>query len=109
MLSLTIDDKKQILTKFEVDREKRDVRLRTSGFFASKTVGLDLDPLQAMDNYGMRDEQEKCFQLQKGAARTGSHSLLVGVRQAWQDVHMLRRPHPCLVCQIGMGIQRLPA
>lgn len=66
MLSLTIDDKKQILTKFEVDREKRDVRLRTSGFFASKTVGLDLDPLQAMDNYGMRDEQEKCFQLQKG-------------------------------------------
>lgn len=66
MLSLTIDDKEHTLTKFEVDREKRDVRLKTSGFFASKTIGLDLNPMQAMNNYGMRDEQEKCFQLQKG-------------------------------------------
>lgn len=66
LLTLTVDDKKHTLTKFEVDSEKRDVWLRTSGFFASKTVGLDLDPMQAMDNYGMRDEQEKCFQLQKG-------------------------------------------
>lgn len=66
MLSLTIDDKEHVLAKFEVDKEKRDVRLRTAGFFASKTIGLDLNPLQAMDNYGMRDEQEKCFQLQKG-------------------------------------------
>ena len=40
--------------------------LLTAGFFASKTIGLDFDPLQAMNNYGMRDEQEKCFALQKG-------------------------------------------
>lgn len=66
MLSLTIDDEKHVLAKFEVDKEKRETRLRTSGYFASKTIGLDLDPLQAMDNYGMRDGQEKCFQLQKG-------------------------------------------
>ena len=39
---------------------------RTAGFFASKTVGVDFDPLQAKHNYGMRDEQEKCFALQKG-------------------------------------------
>ena len=40
--------------------------LLTAGFFASKTLGVDFDPLQAKDNYGMRDEQEKCFALQKG-------------------------------------------
>lgn len=40
--------------------------LTTAGFFASKTIGLDMTPLQAMESYGMRDEQEKCFQLQKG-------------------------------------------
>lgn len=34
------------------------MRLRTSGFFASKTIGLDLNPMQAMDNYGIRDDQE---------------------------------------------------
>ena len=49
-----------------VNEEKKDVMLLTAGFFASKTFGVDFDPLQAMDNYGMRDEQEKCFGLQKG-------------------------------------------
>ena len=38
----------------------------TSGFFASKTLGLDLDPMEARSRYGMRDEQEKTFMLQKG-------------------------------------------
>ncbi|MCQ2166565.1 MAG: hypothetical protein MJY49_03930 [Bacteroidales bacterium] len=40
--------------------------LLTAGFFASKTLGVDFDPLQAKNNYGMRDEQEKCLALQKG-------------------------------------------
>lgn len=66
MLVLEMDGKSHVLTGFEVDRGKRDTRLRTSGFFASKTIGMDLTPLQALDNYGMRDEQEKCFQLEKG-------------------------------------------
>ena len=66
MLNLTIDPKKHILKKCEVNMEKRDIRLRTAGFFASKTIGVDMTPLEAMNNYGMRDEQEKCFQLQKG-------------------------------------------
>ena len=66
MLVLEVDPKKHGLKKFEVNADKRDVRLRTSGFFASKTIGVDMTPLEAMDNYGMRDEQEKCFQLQKG-------------------------------------------
>lgn len=66
MLKLTVDEKTQKLNGFEVDVEKRNTRLQTSGFFASKTIGLDLTPMEAMANYGMRDEQEKCFQLQKG-------------------------------------------
>ena len=66
LLTLAIDEKTHTLTDFYVNTEKRDTRLRTSGFFASKTIGLDLNPIEAMDNYGMRDEQEKCFQLQKG-------------------------------------------
>ncbi len=41
-------------------------RLLTFGFLASKTFGLNLGPLKAKDNYGMRDEQEKMFGLQKG-------------------------------------------
>lgn len=38
--------------------------LEHTGFFAGKTIGVDFDPLQAMNNYGMCDEQEKCFELQ---------------------------------------------
>lgn len=66
MLGLTIDPKCNMPERHEVNTEKRDVRLRTSGFLASKTIGVDMTPLEAMDNYGMRDEQEKCLQLQKG-------------------------------------------
>ena len=54
------------VSSYSVNEEKKDVMLLTAGFFASKTFGVDFDPLQAMDNYGMRDEQEKCFGLQKG-------------------------------------------
>lgn len=66
LLKLDVDGKNHTLNGFSVNAEKRDARLRTSGFFASKTIGLDMNPIEAMDNYGMRDEQEKCFQLQKG-------------------------------------------
>jgi len=55
------------IASFEVNREKQDALLLTAGFFASKTIGVDLDPLAARDNYGMRDEQEEAFALQKGA------------------------------------------
>ena len=42
------------------------VHTLTSGFFAGKTLGLDLDPMEAKSRYGMLDEQEKTFMLQKG-------------------------------------------
>lgn len=65
MLNITFNDDGTIKS-FAVNREKADSMLLTAGFFASKTIGVDFDPLQAKDNYGMRDEQEKAFALQKG-------------------------------------------
>lgn len=54
------------VASYTVNEQKKDTMLQTAGFFASKTVWVDFTPLEAMDNYGMRDEQEKCFGLQKG-------------------------------------------
>lgn len=65
LLKLNFDDSGHILS-CEPVQEKIDRKLLTSGFFASKTLGLDLNPMQARDTYGMRDEQEKVFSLQKG-------------------------------------------
>jgi transposase len=39
---------------------------RASGFFANMTIGLDMDSMQALHAYGLRDEQEKYFQQMKG-------------------------------------------
>ncbi len=98
------------IASFEVNREKQDALLLTAGFFASKTVGVDLDPLAARDNYGMRDEQEKAFALQKGAlgqdrlrtwSETGKHGRMfitfIGlilasyVRATWKETSFSRR------------------
>lgn len=54
------------LRSFEVDADAVRKATLTSGFFASKTLGLDLNPMEAKSNYGMRDEQEKTFMMQKG-------------------------------------------
>ena len=65
LLSISFGEDKSVKS-YEVDRGKMETMMLTSGFFASKTFGLDLDPLKAKANYGMRDEQEKMFGLQKG-------------------------------------------
>ena len=65
LLNLIFNENDSIAS-YKVNQEKVDNMLLTAGFFASKTIGLNLDPLAAKDNYGMRDEQEKCFSLQKG-------------------------------------------
>ena len=62
-ISFNADDS---IKAYAVNQKKFDTMLLTAGFFASKTIGVDFDPLHAMNNYGMRDEQEKCFALQKG-------------------------------------------
>ena len=65
LLEITFNDDDTVKS-YTVNQKKVDAMLLTAGFFASKTIGVDFNPLQAMDNYGMRDEQEKCFALQKG-------------------------------------------
>ena len=65
MLTLAFNEDNTIAS-FEENAEKKASMLLTAGFFASKTLGVDFDPIQAKNNYGMRDEQEKCFALQKG-------------------------------------------
>lgn len=51
---------------YEVDDDAVNKATLTSGFYARKTLGLDLSPLEARSQYGMRDEQEKTFMMQKG-------------------------------------------
>ena len=101
------------IKSYGVNQKKLDTMLLTAGFFASKTIGVDFDPLQTMDNYGMRDEQEKCFALQKGPLghdrlRTWSEGgkrgrmliYFVGliltsyVRSVWQRDEVLRKRFP---------------
>lgn len=54
------------IRSFEVDKDAVKKATLTSEFFASKTLGLDRDPMEARSRYGMWDEQEKTFMLQKG-------------------------------------------
>lgn len=65
LLTLAFDKRHRLLSH-TLNKEKYGSKLLRSGFFANKTVGVDLTPLQALDTYGMRDEQEKCFALEKG-------------------------------------------
>ena len=65
LLSINFGKDKSVRS-YEVNRDKMEAMMLTSGFFASKTFGVDFDPLKAKDNYGMRDEQEKMIGLQKG-------------------------------------------
>lgn len=109
MLDITFNDDDTIKS-YGVNQKKLDTMLLTAGFFASKTIGVDFDPLQAMNNYGMRDEQEKCFALQNGPFghdRLGTWSeggkkgrmfiYFVGlilasyVRSVWQSNEVLRK------------------
>ena len=109
LLELAFNDDDSVKS-YAVNQKKLDTLLLTAGFFASKTIGVDFDPLQAIDNYGMRDEQEKCFALQKGplghdrlrawsegGKRGRMFIYFVGlvlasyVRSVWQKDDMLRK------------------
>ena len=49
MLKLTFNEDSTIAS-FEENAEKKASMLLTAGFFASKTLGVDFDPLQAKNN-----------------------------------------------------------
>ncbi|HCC85182.1 MAG TPA: hypothetical protein DEQ06_01065 [Porphyromonadaceae bacterium] len=46
------------LVAFTVNEKKVDNARRASGFFANMTLGVDMDPMQALDAYGLRDEHK---------------------------------------------------
>lgn len=60
-------NKRGTIKSFTENEDKITHKRLTMGFHAIKTVfQKDLAPLEARRRYGLRDEQEKCFELQKG-------------------------------------------
>ena len=55
----------KILTGYRRDEEAISRARKTAGFFALMTLAKDLDPLQALEQYELRDEQEKYFSQMK--------------------------------------------
>lgn len=58
---VSYDKKDRKLISFSLDEKKIENVKKTSGFFGYITLGLDYTALQALDAYGLRDEQEKYF------------------------------------------------
>lgn len=54
------------LASYELNTKKVEEERLVSGFYANVTHKLDLSPMQALDAYSLRDEQEKYFEQQKG-------------------------------------------
>ena len=54
------------LIAFTINEKKVDNARRASGFFANMTLGVEMGPMQALNAYGLRDEQEKYFRQMKG-------------------------------------------
>jgi hypothetical protein len=54
------------LVSYELNTKKVEEARLSSGFYANVTHKLDLNPMQALDAYSLRDEQEKLFEQQKG-------------------------------------------
>jgi hypothetical protein len=54
------------LVSYELNTKKVEEARLSSGFYANVTHRLDLNPMQALDAYSLRDEQEKLFEQQKG-------------------------------------------
>ena len=97
LLSINCNKDKSIKS-YEVNRDKMETMLLTSGFFASKTFGVDFDSLKGKDNYGMRDEQEKNDRTSERVARAGQVPHVVGNSEAGAYVHLLHRTHSGLAC-----------
>lgn len=54
------------LVSFSLNENKVFRAKRAAGFFANATLGLDKTALEALEAYGLRDEQEKYFSQMKG-------------------------------------------
>ncbi len=64
--TVRIKDDDRTLVSYELNTKKVEEAKLSSGFYANVTHRLDLNPMQALDAYSLRDEQEKLFEQQKG-------------------------------------------
>lgn len=63
--NIEYDRNTRIISSFSLNEKKVARAIRTSGFYAIATLGMDLTAMQAWELYGLRDEQEKYFQQMK--------------------------------------------
>lgn len=61
-----ISDKDRTIISFELNEKKVEEAKLTSGFFANVTHATDFSAMEALEAYGLRDEQEKYFEQKKG-------------------------------------------
>ena len=64
--TVRIKDDDRTLASYELNTKKVEEARLSSGFYANVTHRLDLNPMQALEAYSLRDEQEKLFEQQKG-------------------------------------------
>lgn len=64
--TVTLKGDDRTLISYELNTKKVEEARLASGFYANVTHKLDLTPMQALDAYSLRDEQEKYFEQQKG-------------------------------------------
>ncbi len=90
---VSYDKKDRKLLSFSLDEKKIENVKKTSGFFGYITLGLDYTaPLQTLDAYSLRDEQEKYLLSDEDPDGLRPSAQLVGGRKDGQAPHPLRRP-----------------
>jgi len=63
--NITCDPTTRIIKAFSLNEKKVTKARCSSGFFSIITHGVDYDAMKTFSTYGLRDEQEKCFQQMK--------------------------------------------
>ena len=59
------DEQSLVVTGFTEKHEKVSKAKRSVGFFAVLTYQVDLDPVETLKTYELRQEQENCFEIEK--------------------------------------------
>ena len=62
---ISYDPADRTIQSYSLNEKKIEKAKRTSGFFAVTTHKTDMDAMEALHAYRLRDEQEKCFQQMK--------------------------------------------
>ena len=76
---------------YGVNKKRLDTMLLAVVFFACRTIGVDFDPLHAMNNYCMRDGAGQVLRTVKGTSWTRPSQDIVRGRQEWQSDEVLRK------------------